>query len=435
MNFKVVAIIGRPNVGKSTLFNRIIGRRLAVEHPRPGVTRDNHFAETNWADSSFLLVDTGGIDPDSSDDLMEKIGQRAFGAALASDRVVFLVDVKTGLTDWDREIAKSLKKSGRPVTLAVNKVDNPALQAEAAQFYGLGFPDLVPISAEHGLNIADLLEKVTEGFEPEPEETLTPDLSIAIVGRPNVGKSTLLNLLIGQEKVLTHHQPGTTRDAIDSYLQIGARTIRLFDTAGLMRPAKVTDEIVFYSALRTERAIRGSQVCLLLIDAAEGPVRQDTRIIDRVFELGRGLLVAANKWDLMKTGQVGWRRFSQSLIEFHPALAYTPRLRLSALNREGHKRVLSEVFRVAANHKRTIKTAALNRFLQDAVKKTPPPASKGRILKMNYITQTGNSPPRFIIFTNHPKAVKDNYRRYLLQRMRDSFDLSGIPIELKFRRK
>jgi GTP-binding protein len=435
MDIKVVAIVGRPNVGKSTLFNRIIGRRLAVEHPRPGVTRDNHFAEANWGNASFLLADTGGIDPDSSDDLMGKIGQRALGAALASDRVVFLVDVKTGLTEWDREIAKSLKKSGRPVTLAVNKVDNFSLQSDAAQFYGLGFSDLVPVSAEHGLNMADLLDKVTEGFEPEPEQTATFDLSVAIVGRPNVGKSTLLNLLIGKEQVLTHHQPGTTRDAIDSILQVGGRTIRLFDTAGLMRPAKVTDEVVFYSALRTERAIRGSQVCLLLIDALEGPVRQDARIIDRVFELKRGLLVAANKWDLMEEGQVGWRRFSQSLIEFHPALANTTRLRLSALNREGHRRAVVEIFKVAANYGRTIKTAALNRYLQAAVEKSPPPASRGRILKMNYITQTGHSPPRFIIFANHPMAVKDNYRRYLLQQMRDSFDLSGVPIEIKFRRK
>ena len=436
MSRPTVAIVGRPNVGKSTLFNRLIGGRRAIVSDRPGTTRDRHFGEADWEGRQFWLIDTGGLVPDSHESMDRAIRQQVEFALSEADAVVFLVDGREGLNPVDRAIADRLRKAGRPVLLAVNKLDD--LERSTAQFgfYELGFGDPIGVSAAIGKGTGDLLDAIVDRLPAGEGGEESEQINVAVVGRPNAGKSSLVNRLLGEERHVVAPEAGTTRDAVDSVLRYHGKTLNFIDTAGLRRRAKVEDDLEFYSTLRTQRAIERAAVCVLVVDAAIGLHNQDLRIATEAWDAGCALIIVVNKWDLIEEKDANTaRRGEADLVAKAPFLQYVPFLYGSALTGQRVRRVLDLIIEVAEGRDVRIATAEVNRVLGELTERAAPPQKPGEEVKLLYASQIGTSPPTFAIVTNRPDDVPESYQRYLTHGFRDAWAFTGSPLRLKFTRR
>lgn len=430
-----VAIVGRPNVGKSTLFNRLTEERVAIVHDEPGVTRDRVYGEAEWGGRTFAVVDTGGYVAHSADRFEAAIREQVQIALEEADVLVFVTDSKTGITDLDQEMADILRRTNRPVIVAANKSDNAERRLAAAEFYGLGLGEVFAISSVSGSGTGDFLDAVVEALpEEEPvEEAEAP--RIAFIGRPNVGKSSLTNRLLGEERSIVTEISGTTRDAVDARLHYGDQEVILVDTAGLRRKAKVRENVEFYSTLRTERAVRTCDVAVVLLDGSAGLESQDARIIQLAEQLKKGLVIAVNKWDLVSKETNTARDVERGIHERLGLLDYVPVIFISALTGQRITRVLDVALQVAEERRKRVPTAALNDVVLQAVQAHHPPAWQGKQVKIKYVTQVRADPPVFALFCNHPAGVKESYRRYLENRIREAFGFEGVPITLSFKQK
>jgi GTPase len=436
MSKPTVALVGRPNVGKSTLFNRILGGRRAIVSEQPGTTRDRHFGDAEWQGRRFWLVDTGGLIPHSDDSMHQAIERQVEFALAEADVILFVVDGREGMNPVDQAIAERLRKAGRPILVAVNKLDNLERSTEQYAFYALGFGDPLGVSAAVGKGSGDLLDAVVErlpSYHPaEGEEAI----AVAVVGRPNVGKSSLVNRLLGEERHLVDPQAGTTRDAIDSLLRFQGRLLNFIDTAGLRRRAKVEDDLEFYSALRTERAIERAQVCVLVVDATVGMHNQDLRIATQAWDRGAGLIILVNKWDLVEEkGANTARQGQEELIAKAPFLRYVPFLYVSALTGQRVRKVLDLIVEVAESREHRVPTAEVNKVLADLIQRNAPPQKPGEEVKLLYASQVGTAPPTLAIVSNRPDDVPESYQRYLVHGFREAWPFSGSPLRLKFTRR
>jgi len=431
-----VAIVGRPNVGKSTLFNRILGGRPAIVSERPGTTRDRHFGDAEWQGRRFWLVDTGGLVPDSDDSLDRAIGRQVEFAVAEADVIIFLVDGREGPNPVDRSIADRLRKAGRPVVLAVNKLDNLERSTEQYDFYQLGFGEPQGVSAAVGKGSGDLLDTIVAHLPPYDPAEAEDAINVAVVGRPNVGKSSLVNRLLGEERHLVTPQAGTTRDAIDSVLRFQGRTLNFIDTAGLRRRAKVEDDLEFYSTLRTERAIERAQVCVLVVDATLGMHNQDLRIATQAWDRGAALIVLVNKWDLIEEKDANTAHQGQeALIAKAPFLRYVPFLYVSALTGQRVRKVLDLIVEVADSREQRVPTAEVNKVLAELIERNAPPQKPGEEVKLLYASQVGTAPPTLAIVSNRPEEVPESYQRYLVHGFREVWPFPGSPLRLKFTRR
>ena len=428
-----VALVGRTNVGKSTLFNRLLGGRKAIVSDQPGTTRDRHFGDGEWAGRHFWLVDTGGLVPGSQESLDRSIRQQVDIALEESEVVVFLVDGQEGLSPADREIAARLRRAARPVILAVNKLDDLPRTTAQFEFYELGLGEPVAISAAVGKGSGDLLDAIVANLPTEPEAPGEPVIEVAVVGRPNVGKSSLINKLLGKERHVVAPEAGTTRDAIDSPLRYYEKVLNFIDTAGLRRRSKVEDDVEFYATLRTERAIDQSQVCVLVVDAALGMHTQDLRIATQAWDHGAGLIIAVNKWDLISEKDANTaKRGQEGLVEKAPFLGDTPFIYLSALSGQRVRKLLDLIVEVASARENRIQTSEVNAVLQQLIQRAAPPQKPGEEVKLLYASQIGTAPPAFAIVSNRPDDVPESYQRYLLHGFRAAWGFNGVPIRLKF---
>lgn len=431
----IVSVIGRPNVGKSTLFNKIMQRRLAIVEDTPGVTRDRLYATTDWSGHSFMLVDTGGIVWDDDDPLAQAVTRQAEEAIYESDAIIFMVDAKTGLTAEDREVALMLRRSNKPVILTVNKVDNFAQSGELlAEFYELGLGEPVPISAANGLNVGDLLDQVIGHFEQIPVEEEDETISVALIGRPNVGESSLFNRLVGQERSVVSEIPGTTRDAIDTRVVHQGIPYTFIDTAGLRRKSRLASGIEYYSMLRSIRAAERCDIALLVLDGREGLTEQDKRIAGIAHEAGKAVIIIVNKWDLVEKETNTMAEFRKELRNQLQFLDYANIEFLSALTGARLHRLFPLIRDTMEQYQRRIGTGLLNDLLNDAVL-TNPPSAKGKKIKIYYITQVGVKPPKFVLFANSPELVHFSWLRYLENRIREAFGFAGTPIHFITRRR
>jgi GTP-binding protein len=437
MPLPIVAIVGRPNVGKSTLFNRIIGRRKAVTAAESGVTRDRHIAEAEWAGRAFLIMDTGGWVPASSDIFEEAIREQVEFALDECDLVLFVGDAQTGPTDVDTDIARILHRSKKALVFVVNKVDSPKQEAEIGRFYSLGLGESFACSAVSGRGVAEVLDKIIEQLPQVGvgEELTRPHPRIAIVGRPNVGKSSLVNALLGKPERVVTPIPGTTRDSLDSVLTYYGQKITLIDTAGLRRRTKVKEAVEFFCTLRSQRAIRECDVAAIMVDASDGVVAQDVEILDQAAQLGKGLIFVMNKWDLIEKDARTADRLTKELRERLATYDYVPILFVSALERMRIHRLLEIAMRVFEERQKRVATSELNRFLGDIMKVKPPPAVKGKDMRQLYLTQVEIEPPTFIFFSHYPNLVYEPYKRFLEHRLRESYGFEGVPLRLKFQKK
>jgi GTPase len=428
-----VAIVGRPNVGKSTLFNRLVGGRRAIVSDRPGTTRDRHFGEGEWNGRRFWLIDTGGLVPDSDESMDRAIRTQVDFALGEADLVLFLVDGREGMHPIDQAIAERLRRADRTVVLAVNKLDN--LESATAQydFYSLGFGDPVGVSAGVGKGTGDLLDALIERLPPKEAGEEDESIQVAVVGRPNAGKSSLVNRLLGEERHVVAAEAGTTRDAIDSYLRYHDQTFKFVDTAGLRRRAKVDDDLEFYSTLRTERAIERADVCVLVVDATVGLHNQDLRIANQAWDRGCALIIIVNKWDLVEEKDPNTaRRGQDTLIEKAPFLADVPFLYASALTGQRVRKLLDMILEVAAARAQRVQTAEANKVLQALIERRSPPQKPGEEVKLLYVSQIGTAPPTFAIVSNRPLDVPEAYQRYLVKGFRSAWGFLGVPVRLKF---
>ena len=453
MTKPVVALVGRPNVGKSTLFNRIIGRRMAIVEDLPGTTRDRLYSETEWSGRQFMLIDTGGFEqnevsrPVHSSDLghtagvesglfLTEVKSQAGIAMTEADVIVFIVDGTTGVTVGDEQVAKVLRRSKKPVILVVNKTDNQAVKEESYEFYALGLGDPYPVSALHGYDVADLLDAIVELLpDYHTEEEADDRLKVAIVGRPNVGKSSLLNKLLGYERVIVSSVPGTTRDAIDTAITFNNEEIVLIDTAGIRRRGKIEPGVEKHSFLRAIKSIRRADVCLLLIDATQDISAQDAHIAGYILEEYKSVILVVNKWDLIEKDTYTVNQYADQIRKDLKFLDYVPVLFISALTGQRVQNVLSTALQVQDQRLRRIPTGELNRLLREAVAKSPPKGKKAYALKFFYITQAAVDPPTFIIFVNNAKLVHFSYQRYLENRLRAAYQFLGTPLKLIFRNR
>jgi GTP-binding protein len=436
MTKPTVAIVGRPNTGKSTLFNRILGGRPAIVSDRPGTTRDRHFGDAEWQGRSFWLVDTGGLVPESEDSMDRAIRQQVEFALAEADVVIFLVDGREGVNPIDRAIAERLRKAGRPVVLAVNKLDDLERATAQYDFYQLGFGDPMGVSAQVGKGSGDLLDAVVDRlprFDPSEAEAA---IAVAVVGRPNAGKSSLVNRLLGEERHLVAPEAGTTRDAIDSPLRYKEKLLKFIDTAGLRRKAKVEDDLEFYATLRTERAIERAQVCVLVVDAVVGLHNQDLRIATEAWDQGCGLVVVVNKWDLVEEKDANTaRRGQEELIEKAPFLRYVPFVYVSATTGQRVRKVLDLILEVAVQREQRVPTAEVNKVLTELLERNAPPQKPGEEVKLLYASQIATAPPTFAIVSNRPDDVPEPYQRYLVHGFRAAWPFTGSPVRLKFTRR
>lgn len=430
----VVAIVGRPNVGKSTLFNRITGARVAIVEDTPGVTRDRLYHDADWRGRQFTLVDTGGIAARSDDPLVVQVRRQAETALEEADVILFVVDARTGLTADDDEVAELLRRSGRPVILVANKVEDFSDPTLIHEFYRLGLGDPLPISAIHGLNIGDLLDRIVDLLPESAAEEDGMALKVAVVGRPNVGKSSIVNRLLGEERVIVSELPGTTRDAIDTYIRQGEREYILIDTAGMRRKSRIADPTEHYSVLRALKAVERADVVLVVLDGTEGVTEQDKKIAGYGHEQGKASIIIVNKWDLVPKDDKTMARYEEMIREELSFMSYAPILFISALTGQRVGRILPAIDAVGAEASRHVATSTLNSIVQDAVMLTPPPAVKGQAVKIFYATQVKVNPPTFIFFCNRPEDVHFSYQRYLENQLRQAFGFEGTPLRLLFRR-
>ncbi len=431
-----VAVIGRPNVGKSTLFNRLIGRRAAIVDPRPGVTRDRNFAVADWNGRRFWLVDTGGLVPFASDALNRAIRSQVEAAVAESDVLLFLVDVAEGVHPADLEIAQYLRGVQRPVLLVANKADRIPDDQRHLAFYELGLGDPFPVSATVGKSTGDLLDRVVDMLPQGSGDEDVAAVQVAIVGRPNVGKSSLLNRLLGRERMVVAAEPGTTRDAVDTPVDHEGHRLVFIDTAGLRKRSKVQDDVEFYSTLRTSRAIERADVCVLVVDALDGMHVQDLRIIGDAWERGAGVIVAVNKWDLIEEKDSNTAvRGEEELAEGAPFLRFIPFLYVSAKTGQRVTKLFDLILTVAEERGKRVPTAEVNRVLETLVSRQQPPQPVGESVRLFYATQIGTAPPRFAIIANRPDAIPESYARYLVNGFREAWAFTGAPVNVKFRRK
>jgi GTPase len=433
MSKPTVAIVGRPNVGKSTLFNRIVGGRPAIVSEQPGTTRDRHFGDSEWQGRRFWIVDTGGLVPESDDSMDRAIRQQVDFALSEADVVVFVVDGREGLNPVDKAIAERLRKAQRPVVLTVNKLDDLERSTAQYDFYQLGFGEPLGVSAAIGKGSGDLLDAVVERLPPFDPAEGEEMIAVAIVGRPNAGKSSLVNRLLGEERHVVAPEAGTTRDAIDSLLRYRGKNLNFIDTAGLRRRAKVEDDLEFYATLRTERAIERAQVSVLVVDATLGMHNQDLRIATQAWDQGSGLIVVVNKWDLVEEKDANTaRRGQEELIAKAPFLRYVPFVYVSALTGQRVRRILDLILEVAEGREQRVPTAEVNRVLTALLERNAPPQKPGEEVKLLYASQIAVAPPTFAIVSNRPDDVPDAYQRYLVHGFREVWPFSGSPLRLKF---
>jgi len=449
----VVAIVGRPNVGKSTLFNRLVGSRSAIVHNRPGVTRDRHYDTTErWGDREIMLIDTGGFEPDPEDELFRGVSNQALAAVEEADVVIFVVDGRAGVTPVDEEVARILRSSERPVMLVPNKVESDAVETEAQEFYRLGLGELYTVSAEHGRGIHEMMDRVIELLPIEDSRPVThlphadiadaqnderpEEIRVAIIGRPNIGKSTFVNNLLGEERHVVHDMPGTTMDAIDSKISHNGQQYLLVDTAGVRRRSRVSDAVEGFAVSKAIRAIERCHVTLLMIDGTLGPTEQDARLARLVEDRGRALGILVNKWDLVR--QTPERNVHVLREEFERKinhLGWAPVLYISALTGKGVHRTFGMVQDVYRTFDTRITTSECNRFLEAAMRSHSVPQRHRRPVRLNYMTQIRVRPPTFAIWCNTPEGVTEPYKRYLRNRLRETYELAGTPIRLHFKQK
>jgi GTP-binding protein len=428
-----VAIVGRPNVGKSTLFNRILGGRPAIVSERPGTTRDRHFGDAEWQGRRFWVVDTGGLVPESDDSMDRAVGRQVELALAESDVVVFLVDGIEGVHPVDQAIGERLRRAQGAVVLAVNKLDDLERSTAQLDFYQLGFGEPVGVSAAIGKGSGDLLDAVVGRLPPYDPAESENTIGVAVIGRPNVGKSSLVNRLLGEERHVVAAEAGTTRDAIDSLLRYRGKNLNFIDTAGLRRKAKVQDDLEFYSTLRTERAVERAEVCVLVVDATLGLHNQDLRIATEAWDRGCGLVIAVNKWDLIEEKDANTaHRGQEELVEKAPFLRHVPFVYLSALTGQRVRKVLDHILEVAEARDRRIPTAEVNRVLASLLERSGPPQKPGEEVKLLYASQIGTAPPTFAIVSNRPNDVPESYQRYLTNGFRETWPFPGSPLRLKF---
>lgn len=439
MSAPVVAVVGRPNVGKSTLFNRIVGERDAIVDDQPGVTRDRHSAGGDWNGRRFTLVDTGGLVPRAEEALAKQINAQIEAAIEQADVCLLVVDGRDGLTPVDRDVAELLRRSGRPTVLVVNKADNLEMaERQVWEFWELGLGEPHAVSALNGMGTGDLLDALVEALPPERGEEDRPDeVTVAVVGKPNVGKSSFLNGLLGEERFIVSPEAGTTRDAIDTVLDWEDRRFRLVDTAGIRRHSRVETGIEFYTYLRAVRSVERAQVAVVMLDATQRLSRQDLRILSLVEERRRGIVVAINKWDAIEKDERTVAAYERAFREQAKRLAFAPVVTLSAKTGQRVHRVLEVTLRVWEEWHRRVPTPELNRVLHEATARMQPPQSKGRggrrIVRVLYGTQIETGPPLILFYSNHPEAVPEHYRRYLEHAVRDAFGFEGVPLRIFFR--
>lgn len=436
MSRPVVAIVGRPNVGKSALFNRITGRRIAIVEGEPGVTRDRIYADTDWAGTPFTLVDTGGVEFTPSHDFSAQIREQVEIALAEADLILFVVDARSGLTPDDREIAQLLRRSRKPVILAANKVDEERLTHETAEFYALGLDPPIPVSAEHGRGVGDLLDQLIAMLPHAPEAAEeAEEIKVAVVGRPNVGKSSLVNRLLGAERSIVSDIPGTTRDALDTVVERDGTRFVLIDTAGIRRKSRIDEEIERYSVARAFQAIDRADVVFVMIDATELVTEQDQRIAGYAHEAGKGIVLVVNKWDLIVKDEKSMKRFEEQIKEALKFLTYAPIIFISALQGQRVHQLFELAVYVANQHALRVSTGRLNRALQEALARRQPPSDKGVRLRIFYMTQTQVKPPTFLLFVNRAGLMHYSYQRYLENHLRDSFGFVGTPIRFRLRER
>ena len=438
MSKPLVAIVGRPNVGKSMLFNKLTGRRTSIVEDTPGVTRDRIYGDCEWCGRKFSLVDTGGIEPGTENDMLKFMRRQAEIGILLADCIIMVVDVRSGVTAADMDVATMLRKSGKPMALAVNKCDSVGpTNPDVYEFYSLGIGDLFETSAVHGHGTGDLLDWCLAQFPEETEEEEETDVvSVAIVGKPNVGKSSLLNRILGEERVIVSNVAGTTRDAIDSYFENETGKYCFIDTAGMRRKSKVDDAIEKFSNLRSIGAIERSDVCLILIDANEGVTEQDTKIAGLVHEAGKAAVIVVNKWDAVEDKQTNTMRDKETEIRRDLSyMTYAPVVFLSALTGQRVDKLFEVIQEVHKQNTSRVTTGALNSVLAEATARVQPPTDKGRRLKIYYMTQAGTKPPHFVIFCNDARLFHFSYQRYLENQIREVFGLQGTPIRITIRQK
>ncbi|MDU5111931.1 MAG: ribosome biogenesis GTPase Der [Clostridium sp.] len=436
MGKPIVAIVGRPNVGKSTLFNKLAGHRISIVQDTPGVTRDRVYAQAEWLNYNFTMIDTGGIEPEREDIIVKQMRRQANIAIETADVIVFVVDGKEGLTPADHEVAVMLRKSKKEVVLVVNKVDSLKEEDNAWEFYNLGIGDPITISASQGLGLGDMLDRVVENFDKYNEEDEDDEyIRIAMIGKPNVGKSSLINKLLGEERLIVSNIPGTTRDSIDSTLETDIGKFILVDTAGLRRKSKVKEEIERYSVIRTYTAIERADVCILMIDATEGVTEQDEKIIGYAHEMNKAIMVIVNKWDLIEKDDKTMQRYKEDLQMKLKFLKYAKYLFISAKTGQRTHKVLEIAKECYENYSKRIATGILNEVINKAVLMKEPPIVGLKRMKIYYATQVATKPPKFVFFVNDSGARHFSYERYLENQLRDSFDFSGTGIQMEFKER
>lgn len=437
MGKAILAIVGRPNVGKSTLFNTLGGEKISIVEDHPGVTRDRIYADVTWLNHSFSMIDTGGIEMDSKDKMLKHMREQADIAIDTADVILFLVDVRQGLVDADFKVADMLRKSGKPVILVVNKVDNfEKYMPDVYEFYNLGIGDPHPISAASKLGIGDMLDAVLELFDLEKIEEEEDDRpKIAIVGKPNAGKSSLINNLLGENRVIVSDVAGTTRDAIDTEIVYNGTEYVFIDTAGLRRKSKIKENIERYSIIRTVAAIERSDVVILMIDATEGVSEQDAKIAGIAHDRGRGLIIAVNKWDAIEKDNHTVKEYTKKVRDILSFVPYAEIIFISALTGQRTKKIFDMLETVIENHAMRIQTGVLNEILMEAVALQQPPSDKGKRLKLFYMTQVSTKPPTFVLFVNKKELMHFSYQRYIENRIRDTFGFMGTPIRIFIRER
>ncbi|MEX1136382.1 MAG: ribosome biogenesis GTPase Der [Balneolales bacterium] len=432
----VVAIVGRPNVGKSTFFNRLIGERQAIVHDQTGVTRDRHYGESYWNNRDFTVIDTGGYLPEKGNVIVDGIREQIELAILEADVIIFLVDVEQGITDLDQAVANILRKQNKPVVVVANKADNTERSWQASEFYKLGYDNIFALSAITGTGTGELLDHLVtllpEDTKDEEDDGIP---KIAIIGRPNVGKSSLVNALLNDERSIVTDIAGTTRDSINSTLTFHNKSYTLVDTAGLRRKSKVAENIEFYSAVRTAKSIRECNVAILLIDAVQGFEAQDLRILREAEKFNKGVIVAINKWDLIEKDTGSVKEYEKKIRDKMPNMGYIPIITISAVSRQRIFKIIEMADIVIEQRHKKISTSGLNKFMERIITDRPLPGAGGKERKIKYVTQVKSNPPVFMFFLNNPEDLPANYRRFIENRMREEFHFTGVPITLIFKEK
>ena len=437
MSKPIVAIIGRPNVGKSTLFNRLAKARISIVDDTPGVTRDRIYADVEWLNHKFTMIDTGGIEPESNDIILSQMRRQAEAAIASADVIVFLVDVKTGLTDSDMHVANMLRKAHKPVVLVVNKVDDMQTQTMGVyEFYNLGLGDPIPISAGQPLNLGDMLDAIVEHFPGDTQEEEEDEaIKVAIIGKPNVGKSSLVNKIVGEERVIVSDIAGTTRDSVDTEVTIDGQKYVLIDTAGLRKKKKVTESIEKYSIIRTVAAVERADIVLIMIDANEGITEQDTKIAGIAHEAGKGCIIVVNKWDSIEKNDKTIYKFTDKVREVLSYMPYAEIIFISAETGQRIPKMFETIDMVLENQTLRVQTGVLNEIMTEAVAMQQPPSDKGKRLKLFYITQVAVKPPTFVIFVNDKELMHFSYTRYLENKIRDTFGFKGTSLKFIIRER